>query len=78
MTYIGSFLGYAMTAARYLAVQTPLFASLTLGMGLICFVWVPRYGLRGAAMAQVILPLVQLAGSAVIVAHAAGRRKSSA
>lgn len=67
--YVASFLGYAMTAARYLAVQFPLLV-LTAGAAALACLWlVPPLGLQGAAMALVISAVVRAGGSAAVVVH---------
>ena len=68
--FIASFLGYAMTAARYFKVQTPLFAMVAAVSALACLWLVPLYGLRGAAIALVIAAAVQLLGSLAITVYA--------
>lgn len=68
--FVCSVLGYAMTAARYLRVQPPLFAAVGLVTALASAALIPRRGLPGAALALVLAALFQLAGSAGVVAHA--------
>ena len=71
--FVASFLGYAITAARYFRVQAPLFAMVT-GMSVAACLWlVPLYGLRGAAMALVIAAGAQLLGSLAITVFAIHR-----
>jgi O-antigen/teichoic acid export membrane protein len=70
VSYIASFLGYAMTAARYFRVQTPLMASVTLCSALACFWLVPETSLSGAAWAILTSALVLLLGSCFVVMHA--------
>ncbi len=67
VSYIASFLGYGMTAARYFRVQTPLMASVALCSALACFWLVPKTGLSGAAWATLASGLVLLLGSCFIV-----------
>jgi len=68
--FSASFLGYAMTAARYFRVQAPLFAMVTAVSILTCLWLVPLYGLSGAAVALVIAAAVQLLGSLAITVFA--------
>jgi O-antigen/teichoic acid export membrane protein len=68
--YVASFLGYGMTAARYFRVQAPLFVAVTGATLVACAVLVPSQHLLGAALAAVIAAVVQLVGTAVIIAHA--------
>ncbi|MGO9021544.1 MAG: lipopolysaccharide biosynthesis protein [Syntrophobacteraceae bacterium] len=70
VSYVASFLGYGMTAARYFRVQTPLMASVSVCSALACLWLIPGSGIFGAARAMVISLLVQLAGSALINMHA--------
>ncbi len=70
ISYIGSFLGYGMVAARCFRIQLPLSALATGVTALACALLIPPYGLRGAAVALLISAVVQLAGGAVILAYA--------
>jgi O-antigen/teichoic acid export membrane protein len=63
LSYVGSFLWYGIVAARRFAVQIPLFLLVALASGLGAWLLVPRYGLRGAALAMVLAMLVQIVGS---------------
>ncbi|MGI9069868.1 MAG: lipopolysaccharide biosynthesis protein [Bryobacteraceae bacterium] len=72
--YIGTFLGYSMTAARYFRAQIPLFLVTTGITALGCLLFIPRYGLRGAAMALLISAVLQCVGSAAILVHACASR----
>ncbi len=69
MSYITSFLGYGMTAARYFRVQLPLFmvvVTATFGASL----WlIPRFALTGAALAMGAGALAQLVGSCFVFVH---------
>lgn len=70
VTYVASFLGFGMTAARRLKPQVPLFlgvVSVTVALGIAL---VPRIGMMGAAVAFAIGMSVQVVGSAVILAAA--------
>jgi O-antigen/teichoic acid export membrane protein len=49
--YVASFLGYAMTAARYFAIQPVIFGAVALTNALFCSILIPSYGLPGAAWA---------------------------
>ena len=70
ISYITSFLGYGMTAARYFKVQMPLFTVVILVLIIACFWLIPAYGLLGAAMALTIAAIAQMLGSLVILAYA--------
>lgn len=69
--YAASILGYGLTAARSFAIQTPLFAAVTLTTLVSAAVLVPGHGLMGAAMTLVVSAIVQLAGTAAAFLHAA-------
>jgi O-antigen/teichoic acid export membrane protein len=70
LEYVASFLGYGMTAARYLRAQAPLFALAVCSVVPACWWLVPAAGLQGAAIAIIIGCVVQLCGSLAIIAHA--------
>lgn len=65
--YVASFLGYAMTAARYFHHQAPLFLIVTLSTTIGCVFLVPTNGLIGAALAVLIATIVQLVISVFVV-----------
>ena len=64
--YLASFLGYGMTAARRYRDQMPLYLAVVAASGVSCWLLVPRYGIRGAAMSLAIAYLVNACGAAVI------------
>jgi O-antigen/teichoic acid export membrane protein len=70
ITYVGSFLGYGITAARYFTVQVPLFVLAGCTSALACLWLVPAAGLQGAALAVVLTAAVQCCASLAIVARA--------
>ncbi len=65
--YVGSFLGYGITAARCFQIQTPLFAVVTSATALVCFWLIPSGGLRGAAIGLLVAGVLQAGGSLAIV-----------
>jgi O-antigen/teichoic acid export membrane protein len=65
--YLGSTLGYAVTAVRCFSPQLPLFILAALGTAIGCFVFIPRMGLRGAAMAIFLSAFLQCLGSAFLL-----------
>jgi O-antigen/teichoic acid export membrane protein len=65
--YLGSTLGYAVTAVRCFAPQLPLFTVAAVTTAIGCFALVPRFGLRGAAMAILISAVIQCVGSAYLL-----------
>ncbi len=70
LTYLGSALGYAMTAARYFRVQMPLFVLVCATTAGACALLVPQYQLLGAAWAVVLALTLQVLGSLGIIGHA--------
>lgn len=66
-SYIASFLGYAMTAARYFRIQIPLFAGVATTTMLTCFWLVPVSKLQGAVIALITAGIVQVVLSAAII-----------
>jgi O-antigen/teichoic acid export membrane protein len=72
-SYGASFLGHAMTAARLLRVQMPLFAGVAAVALVASAVLVPGGGLRGAAQAILATSVVQLALAAAVMGWARGR-----
>lgn len=68
--YIASFLGYGITAAQYFRVQMPLFVGVTGTSALTCLWLLPRFGLKGAAIALIISALVQIVIMLGVTAHA--------
>jgi O-antigen/teichoic acid export membrane protein len=68
--FVSSFLGYAMSAARYFRAQLPVFLIATLVTALGCAILVPRYRLSGAAIAMLLAAITQAVGSGVVITHA--------
>ncbi len=68
-SYVASFIWYGMMAARYFAVQMPLYIIVVTAALIACFLLIPTYGLLGAAFAMVIASLVQLLGSLAVILH---------
>jgi O-antigen/teichoic acid export membrane protein len=75
--YVGSMLGYAMTAARVFRPQVPLFLGATTITALACWIMVPRWGLTGSAFAVLLGAVFSCAGSASIVSRALRLRGSA-
>jgi O-antigen/teichoic acid export membrane protein len=65
--YLGSIVGYTMTAARVLRSQVPLFVVVCGATALGCWLWTGPFGLVGAAWALILAGLVQLCGSAALL-----------
>ena len=71
--YVASFLGYAMTAARYFKIQLPLFALTASATAVVGFLVIRRSELVGAAWALVASGIVQATGNLAIVICASRR-----
>ncbi len=69
-SYISSFLGYGMTAARCFRIQIPLFVSVATVLSLACFRLIPKFGLQGVAIALLISSLVQVLSSSGVILYA--------
>jgi O-antigen/teichoic acid export membrane protein len=67
---VASFLGYAMTSARYFRIQMPVSLIVTAISAIACFWLIPSMGLRGAAIALLIAGIVQLAILLAIIVYA--------
>jgi O-antigen/teichoic acid export membrane protein len=67
VSYLATFLGYAMTAARAYRAQVPLFGIVVVATAAGCQFWVPRCGMRGAAWALIVAAGIQLVGSVVVL-----------
>jgi O-antigen/teichoic acid export membrane protein len=65
--YLGSTLGYAVTAVRCFTPQVPLFAGAAITTAIGCMALVPSQGLRGAAIAILISALIQCSGNACLL-----------
>jgi O-antigen/teichoic acid export membrane protein len=74
--YVGSMLGYGMTAARMFRPQVPLFVAATASTALSCWLLIPRLGLVGSAYAVLIGSVFSCGGSTCLVL--ASLRKSLA
>ncbi len=69
LSYVSSFLGYGMTAARYFRIQMPIFALVTTISAAACFWLLPTSGLRGVAVAQILAAIVQAGISFGVIIH---------
>jgi O-antigen/teichoic acid export membrane protein len=70
ISYVSSFLGTGMTAARYFRIQMTVFALVTSTSATACFWLIPSSGLRGAAIALIIAAIVQAGMSLAVILHA--------
>ena len=71
--YICQFLGTAMTSARYFVHQIPLFVAVVLAITGASYLLVPRMGLVGGVLSNLVGAIVQLAGSVLILGFALRR-----
>jgi O-antigen/teichoic acid export membrane protein len=67
ISYMGSMLGFAMTAARLFRAQVPLFATSALGITLTCLLFVKPLGLIAGAYALVVGAAIALVGATAIL-----------
>jgi O-antigen/teichoic acid export membrane protein len=74
MSYISQFLGTAMTSARYFVHQIPLFATVVLAIAGASYLLVPRLGLTGAVLSNLVGAVVQVLGSILVLAFALRRK----
>jgi len=77
ITYVASFAGYGMTAARCFRVQTLLFALVAATTAGACLWLVPAMGLMGGALALCVAAVVQLLGSVFILSLAVRARSGT-
>lgn len=69
ISYISSFLGYGMTAARYFRIQMPLTTLATLATAIICFWAIPSQGLQGAAIALIFGKTIKAITNLGVIIH---------
>lgn len=67
LSFVGSSLGYGLTAARQFRAQVPLFTVVVLATAGSALVLVPVSGISGAAWAGVVGAAAQVAGSLVVL-----------
>ena len=67
ISYLASFLGFGLTAARRFNVQVGLYGLVSAVVAVFSFALVPRYGLVGGAWAMAFGAGVQLAAAAVLL-----------
>ena len=70
LSFLTSFLGFGMTAARYFKIQVPLGVAVVCATALACGLLVSRNGLLGAAQGITISLLLNLIGALFINLHA--------
>lgn len=70
VNYVSSFLGYAMTAARYFRAQLPVYGLVT-GISAIACLWlIPSFGVLGAAIALIIGAVIEAFLILGVILHA--------
>src|SRR5262249_52372298 len=74
--YLCSFVGYSVTAARYFAIQVPIFVVSIVINVVACALLVPSHGLVGAAWAMCIMLTAQLPMKGAAILYALGKRPS--
>lgn len=67
LVFISSYLWYAITATGKYTAQIPLFLCTAIANGLSCLLFVPHYGVVGAAMGASLSLLVQMMGSVFVL-----------
>jgi O-antigen/teichoic acid export membrane protein len=67
LSYLSSFNGYSITAARLFRIQVPLSILQTILTVALCYVCVQKRGMVGAAEALAGVSLVQLIGNAIVL-----------
>ncbi len=70
LDYVASFLGTAMTSARYFRSQVPLFICTASLLAIACFYCIPLWGLNGIAFAIILANVVRTLLCLVVLAHA--------
>lgn len=78
VSYVASFAGYTMTAARLFRIQTLLFAVTTAVTYFTSQMLIPEQGGRGAVWVLIIAGVVQLIGSLMITAFGIWRIRNAA
>jgi O-antigen/teichoic acid export membrane protein len=69
LSYVGSFLGYGLTAARRFTVQAPLIGVVTVVTAAASVLLIPGHGLIGAAWATMLGSTAQMIGCALVLRH---------
>ena len=77
ISYIASFLGYGMTAARYLRIQLPVFILVVTTSSTACLWLLPTFGLQGAAIALLLGAIIQAVMSLGVIIHALYKIRNS-
>ena len=75
LVFVSSYLWYAITATGKYKAQIPLFLCTAITNGLACLVFVPQYGMIGAAIGASLGLFVQMIGSMVVLSYVIGQAK---
>jgi O-antigen/teichoic acid export membrane protein len=75
--YVATFLGHAMTSARFFRVQLPLFAAVAAASLVACAALVPARGVIGAAQASVATAVINLLGVTAVNLYALRRLETA-
>lgn len=75
LVFVSSYLWYAITATGKYKAQIPLFLCTVITNGLACLVFVPQYGMIGAAIGASLGLFVQMLGSVVVLSYVIGQAK---
>lgn len=70
ISFAGGFLGYGLTAARYLQVQLPIKIVVIVLTLLTCYLLIPKYGLMGAAWGSAIVFLSEIFMNVLVIKNA--------
>ena len=70
VSYVAHYITTGITAAKYLRIQTPIYALATMSSVIACFWLIPALGLKGAALSLLLASCVQLLGAFVVALHA--------
>jgi hypothetical protein len=67
LSYIGSMMGYGMTATRIFRVQVPIFGASALGIMVTCLLCIESQGMVGGAYAILVGACTSVSGSALVL-----------
>lgn len=70
VSFVAHYVTTGITAAKYLRIQTPIYAFATISSVIACFWLIPAFGLKGAPLALLLAAIVQLLGASLVVFHA--------
>ena len=70
VSYVAHYITTGITAAKYLRIQTPIYALATMSSVIACFWLIPAFGLMGAPLALLLAAFVQLLGASLVACHA--------